>query len=99
MMAFRTSGPRDAETAFIGEHSSTGVDKEQTRMRILVILIVQQSFCSHEQAVRLRCDLAPTSGCQPNGHHGEVINAGCKVLAYAPAAIPKACMRRRARLA
>src|SRR5271166_3670245 len=43
MMAFWTSGPRDALTAFMGVQSSTGVDKEQTRIKILVIFAFQAS--------------------------------------------------------
>lgn len=41
IMALPTSGPRDALMAFMGEHSSTGVDKEQTRIKILVITAFQ----------------------------------------------------------
>lgn len=43
MMALWAPGPRDALTAFTGVQSSTGVDKEQTRIKILVIFAFQVS--------------------------------------------------------
>lgn len=41
MIAFCTSGPRAALIAFIGEHSSTGVETAQTRISIFVIFAFQ----------------------------------------------------------